>query len=50
MTEDEGSDPREIDTVLNEVSGMASRWAAFRKFLCERLRVRLSYFACITAL
>ncbi|KAG8889941.1 hypothetical protein FRB98_001987 [Tulasnella sp. 332] len=37
MTDDEGPDPREIDKVLNELAGMAGRWSAFRKFLCERL-------------
>ncbi|KAG9013015.1 hypothetical protein FRB94_004408 [Tulasnella sp. JGI-2019a] len=37
MADDEGPDPREVDKVLNELAGMAGRWAAFRKFLCERL-------------
>ncbi|KAG8885606.1 hypothetical protein FRB97_000514 [Tulasnella sp. 331] len=37
MADDEGPDPREIDKVLNELAGMAGRWSAFRKFLCERL-------------
>ena len=39
--EDDSIDPREIDKVLTEVSGMAGRWGLFRKFLYNRLQVRI---------
>lgn len=37
---EEEIDPRDIDKVLSEVSGIAGRWALFRKFLVERTTVR----------
>ncbi|KAI0792934.1 COG4 transport protein-domain-containing protein [Abortiporus biennis] len=41
--DDEGVDPREIDKVLTEASGMAGRWGLFRKFLIDRLREEDDY-------
>ncbi|TFK55321.1 COG4-domain-containing protein [Heliocybe sulcata] len=35
--EDEGPDPREVDKVLTEATGMAGRWSLLKKFLIERL-------------
>lgn len=32
-------DAREIDKVISEAAGMASRWNLFRRFLYDRLRV-----------
>lgn len=32
-------DAREVDKVISEVAGMASRWNLFRRFLYDRLRV-----------
>ncbi|RXW21014.1 hypothetical protein EST38_g4842 [Candolleomyces aberdarensis] len=37
QTEDNAIDPREIDKVLSEVSGMIGRWNLFRKFVIEAL-------------
>ena len=34
---DDPVDPREIDKVLSELAGLASRWAVFRKFVIMRL-------------
>lgn len=31
-------DPREIDQILLEISGMASRWGLFRRFVYDRLK------------
>ncbi|PCH38775.1 COG4-domain-containing protein [Wolfiporia cocos MD-104 SS10] len=31
-------DPRDIDAVLTELSGMGSRWGLFRKFMYDRLK------------
>ncbi|GJJ12454.1 hypothetical protein Clacol_006696 [Clathrus columnatus] len=31
-------DPREIDQILLEISGMASRWGLFRRFLYDRIK------------
>ena len=45
--DDETVDAREIDKVLTEVAAMAGRWSLFRKFLYERLQVRIR---CWTAL
>lgn len=39
--EDTGPDPREIDKVLGELTGMAGRWGLYRRFLWGRLRVSL---------
>ncbi|ETW85599.1 hypothetical protein HETIRDRAFT_470679 [Heterobasidion irregulare TC 32-1] len=36
---DEEVDPREIDKVITEAAGMASRWSLFRRFLYDRLKV-----------
>ncbi|TCD62614.1 hypothetical protein EIP91_006628 [Steccherinum ochraceum] len=36
--DEETADPREVDRVLSEAAGMASRWSMFRKFLYDRLR------------
>ncbi|KAL7411046.1 COG4 transport protein-domain-containing protein [Mrakia frigida] len=36
--EDTGPDPREIDKVLGELTGMAGRWGLYRRFLWGRLR------------
>lgn len=35
-------DPREIDQILLELSGMASRWGLFRRFVYDRLKVRFT--------
>ncbi|KZV88864.1 COG4-domain-containing protein [Exidia glandulosa HHB12029] len=35
---DDTVDPREIDKVLSELAGIASRWAVFRKFVVTRLQ------------
>ena len=40
--EEDPVDAREIDKVITEVAGMAGRWAMFRKFLHERLKVIVS--------
>lgn len=40
MVEDE-VDAREIDKVISEAAGMASRWNLFRRFLYDRLRVSI---------
>ena len=39
--EDTGPDPREIDKILGELTGMAGRWGLYRRFLWGRLRVGL---------
>lgn len=35
---DEEVDPREIDKVITEAAGMASRWSLFRRFLYDRMK------------
>lgn len=41
--EEDAIDFREVDKVLTEAAGMAGRWALFRKFLFDRLRVCLFF-------
>ncbi|EJD53432.1 COG4-domain-containing protein [Auricularia subglabra TFB-10046 SS5] len=38
VTAEDTVDPREIDKVLSELAGIASRWAVFRKFVVTRLQ------------
>ncbi|KAI0029318.1 COG4 transport protein-domain-containing protein [Vararia minispora EC-137] len=42
ILQEEVVDQREIDKVITEAAGMASRWHLFRRFLYDRLNVRQS--------
>ena len=39
--QEEAIDPRDIDKVITEAAGMASRWNLFRRFLFDRLKVQI---------
>lgn len=42
VTQEDGTDPREIDALLAEISMMSGRWELLRRFLYGRLKVCLS--------
>lgn len=43
VTSDQGPDPRDVERILGECTALSSRWALYRRFVWERLQVRIRF-------